>query len=618
MMGVWPRAGLAVAALLLAVIIGGCRREAPSTPLPPLMRGVLGYGQRVESALAEVESRWLFVGERDDVISVTLNGAAGAEHPALVVLGPGGDAIGRAGPLSGQVSGLRLAESGQHTIAVSPGTGAYTLSLALERAASAPTATLPPTPSAPPPGRRIALGEAGRGTLAEGDSLELWAFEGRAGEVITIFADALSPDLRPVLRLYDPERTLIASDANPNGSTRGQIAGFALPRAGLYTVQVWGSGGVGDYALSILDGAPPPTPTFTPPPTMTARPAPTAIPSPTPTSVAGAAFGALLQFGQPVQGRLERPDQVDRFAVFAPAGTVISVGLFAEGESGLLPALELYAPSGERIAEAAATADTAREALVSEVRLPATGAYILFVGSASDAGTGMYTLVAAQQRALREVGGGSLPIGQTYQGVLPRRGDRETWLVEMPENMTFALEVTPLAEALALALEVIGPDGTVLALAESAPGEPVALPPQTTLMAGRYQVRITAAGNQATGRYLLASRVISVVPTATFFPVNLEQRITLRQGERFVYTFRAVPGDVVRVEALADSPTLFDPVIALYGPGGQRVALVDDISATNTDAILQVALAEGIGEYRVEAYGYALMPGSFTLRLRTQ
>ena len=58
--------------------------------------------------------------------------------------------------------------------------------------------------------------------------------------------------------------------------------------------------------------------------------------------------------------------------------------------------------------------------------------------------------------------------------------------------------------------------------------------------------------------------------------------------------------------------------IRSYGPGGQRVAFVDDISATNTDAILQVALAEGIGEYRVEAYGYALMPGTFTLRLRTQ
>jgi hypothetical protein len=116
----------------------------------------------------------------------------------------------------------------------------------------------------------------------------------------------------------------------------------------------------------------------------------------------------------------------------------------------------------------------------------------------------------------------------------------------------------------------------------------------------------------------VALQLMNIAPTATFAPIDAQARIELAQGGRYTYTFKAVPGDVVRIEARADDPTRFDPVIELYGPNGGRVARADDIGPNNPDAVLQTALreADGVGEYRVEVYGYALMPGTLTLRVK--
>jgi hypothetical protein len=139
----------------------------------------------------------------------------------------------------------------------------------------------------------------------------------------------------------------------------------------------------------------------------------------------------------------------------------------------------------------------------------------------------------------------------------------------------------------------------------------------TTTVQGRHLIRVRAARMGSTGAYTLLARVVKIVPTATFaviFDQTFEE--DLDEGERFTYSFKGISGEVVLVEAHARVPNGFDPVIELYGPSGRRLAVVDDISAENTDAILQIALDDGPGAYSVLVYGYAMTPGAFTVRIK--
>jgi hypothetical protein len=119
------------------------------------------------------------------------------------------------------------------------------------------------------------------------------------------------------------------------------------------------------------------------------------------------------------------------------------------------------------------------------------------------------------------------------------------------------------------------------------------------------------------GAYTLLAHVVKIVPTATF-SLTFDQTFAedLDEGERFTYSFKGIPGEVVLAEAHARVPNGFDPVIELYGPSGRRLAVVDDISADNTDAILQIALDDDLGTYTVLVYGYAMTPGAFTVRIK--
>jgi hypothetical protein len=580
------------------------------------MQGVLDYDEPVAGALAEAETRWAFTGSAGDQVTIALEFAENEQGiPRLLLLGPDGDAVGRPVGDSSQRISLTLLESGQYTIALGAGQGSYTLSVALERSASAPTATLPPTPTSPPPGQALRVGEAVAGTFAGPETFGLWVFEGVAGQVLTAQVEAIAPELEPVLRLLGPDGALIARDDNPVGANRAQIAGVTLPASGLYTLQTWGKGFLGDYVLRLFEGL---SPTETPPvlPTSTPTLAPTPRPSSTPTVVVAAVFGQALAIGDSVLGEIVDAETPDRYAVFGPAGSIISLGMFASDGSPLIPALEVYAPDGTLLAEAAGEPGGERAALVNSLSLPATGAYVIFAHGLPNAPTGDYSLSVGDGHALRLIGGNPGTVGQTYQGVLSRRGDQERWAFDLPANLTFSAQVTPIESSFTPVIDLVAPDGAVLASTREGQEDSALFPPFQIAQAGRYELRVSARENDGTGRYLIATALVSVVPTPTFVPLSLDQTITLRQGDSFEYSFDGVPGDVVRIEALAADGSGFDPVIALFGPSGRRIAQVDDSGVSATDATLQLALDDGIGRYRLQAHGYALMPGTFQLRMQ--
>ncbi len=570
---------------------------------------MIAYGQTVKGQLAGYENRWIFIGTRGDLILVQFTSTR--EMPLVSVIGPGGDSVGRISPETGRLERFRLPSTGQYTLAVGSGSGDYALTLRLVSAADQ-TPTLPPTPTPIPiSSNLIGVDESRTGMLKTADAQDTWVMEAQAGTIVTIRMDATSGEIDPSLRLFAPDGSLLASDDNSGGGHNALIAGLKLPQTGAYFIRASGNGRTGQYALSVRSGVPP---TATPTPALmlpTEGPSPT--PTITPTVVEAVQSGAQIRIGQTVESEIRDGEQVDRIAVFGPAGAMISVGMFAAEDSKLVPSFIMYAPNGDQVG----LASGANGAILSGYTLPSTGAYIIYARGYRGETTGAYTLTVSDGLTLRDLGGNAITPDVAVQGALLRTGDREIWTIDLPANATIALETSqskfdPL-------VEVVGPDGKVLATAQGGGVLHTArIPALTTILRGRHLIRVSAARLGSVGGYALLMRVVKVMPTATF-SLALDETIDAEvdEGQRYSYTFKGVPGMVVLIQAAERAVGGFDPVIELYGPSGRRLAMVDDTNADSTAAVLQISLDDGVGSYTVQVYGYAMMPGAFTLKIKS-
>ncbi|PJF35310.1 MAG: hypothetical protein CUN49_11185, partial [Candidatus Thermofonsia Clade 1 bacterium] len=162
-----------------------------------------------------------------------------------------------------------------------------------------------------------------------------------------------------------------------------------------------------------------------------------------------------LQRGVPIVSELNAANDVDRFAVFAAAGEVISFGMFPEEGSALVPRFEVYAPNGERVA-----IGNAPFAAVIGYRVPATGAYIVF--ARAERGSGAYSFWVNSGEILRDLLRGTITPDQPTQGALLRRADRDLWQIALPRGAPIEIALQPDNLALSLTLEIVAPDGTLL------------------------------------------------------------------------------------------------------------------------------------------------------------
>lgn len=98
-------------------------------------------------------------------------------------------------------------------------------------------------------GGTIAYGQTVEGQL-RGEEGDLWTFEGKAGQVVTITMQ--SDELDAAIGLFDPDDEYLTEDDNGGGDDNARIETYVLPVTGTYTIYAISSDGQpGAYNLTL-------------------------------------------------------------------------------------------------------------------------------------------------------------------------------------------------------------------------------------------------------------------------------------------------------------------------------------------------------------------------------
>ncbi|HVO41823.1 MAG TPA: hypothetical protein VMT34_04335, partial [Aggregatilineales bacterium] len=431
------------------------------SPTPTTNLVLIAYGQTMSGTLGSADFHFVFVGDMGDAVDVECSTASG---PLLIiVLDPKNNVLAQA---SGAVT---LPETGQYTIVIPAGTGNFTLRLRLLRSGKAtlrPRVTATPLESAAPV----------------------------TGPTATRVESAIPPSQTPIPRTPAPVPTLL-----PIVSTATLASTGLSPTAAFGPV-------VGGPTLTDLPSL---TASFLP---TTPEPGITVVSNsvtstftPTFLPVTAAGVGSQIHVGETLRGKIGSPEQIDRYIFFSPAQTIVTIGMFPVAV-GLIPAFEMYAPDGSRVAAVAGTASLP-QAVYSGYILPQTGAYIIYPHSAG--GTGNYDLTIGANWTLREIGGGELTPNIIHNGNILRVGDRETWTITLQTNSVITVEAVPNNSQEDPVIEIIDPNGFRIAtghdfsLANHARVENLRVPSQ-----GVYKIRITSYANHTIGGYTVVVRLV--------------------------------------------------------------------------------------------------------------
>lgn len=384
-------------AYTLSVHDAGAAATAAAVAPPPAAGAPIAVGQTVAGRIENGDPQ-LRSGEFLD--AYTLQGSRGQQleirltstefDPYVQIAGPGNYSAYNDDDVDGGTSN-------SHLIVTLPADGAYRIVATSFRAGEsgayrlsiAPTATVTPSAGTAVSAAVLGLGravdgalEAGDDTLASGERVDRYAFQGRPGQRVAV--DMTSRAFDSYLQLIAPSGRLEEND-DAGQSTNDARLESVLTESGSYTVLATSlsRGMAGAYRLGIasLDAARSTV--------MTASPS---APGATPPVAAPA--GATLALGTPQAGRLQAGDQalpsgefVDRYAFDGRRGQVVTVEMTS---SELDPYLMVVAPGGaQQENDDASTTD--RNARVTWV-LPADGRYTVMATTYRPGESGSYNV----------------------------------------------------------------------------------------------------------------------------------------------------------------------------------------------------------------------------------
>lgn len=544
--------------------------------LPPLAlaqpanRVAIGDTVQGELTTATPSARYTLQGRTGDMVTIIANSTdfdvfLTLLDPSMVEVASDDDS---AGGTDAQISVILPAE-GLYTIIVDSynriSTGAFTLSVTgVPTFFSTPTplfTPLPPSPTTPPPVETvgtIAPGHTVEGRLTSDQPRAGYAFEGRAGQRVTL--TLTSDDFDAFLSLRDAAGVELAADDDRAGNLNARIEAFPLPADGTYVAVAssYNDASAGAFALTLevarTEGQPMPTvsstltssstpvPTLEPPTASPTVERPTAtptivLPTLTPTSellvvtpiptATLPADGQVLAIGQAARGALTREQFTVPYRFEGRAGQAVTITLTSDDFDAYLI---LRDADG---AEIAVDDDSAggTNARIQDFTLPVDGIYTIVAGSYTNTGVGAFLLALEA--------GASQPIPAT-------------------------------------------PTATFTPSSPEASPPPELTPPTATPTAGDV-----------------------IEPGAA-----VEGRLTEGQPGA-AYTFEGAAGDVVTITLTSDD---FDPFLRLRDASGAELA-TDDDSGGSLNAQIAFFRLPASGVYTILVESYDGRVGAYSLRL---
>lgn len=425
-------------------------------------------------------------------------------------------------------------------------------------------------PQLPEPVERgtISPGSTVEGTLSVGGT-EVWAFEAKAGEYVSIILEAVDPAvLDPYLELYDEEGHTgagypIASDDDSGGDTNSMIADFPIETTGTYYIHVTSYSGQGDYRL-----------------TLTVSDAP--------------AGGGELRYGEEVEGELSGGGR-HAWTFIGREGDEVSIAVEVLFESRVDPYVELYSPDGELLISDDDSGG-GFDALIEYYLLPASGEYRILVSDLAGE-PGHYRL--RLEHAQLEIKG-RLTYGKPTQATLGA-GERHHWQFEGKQGEVVTISMIPTGDWWDTYLELFAPSGRLLAGDDDSGVESSSAIIEFELPAtGIY--RILARGREASdaGAYrIIVERVELKIQGRLAYGQTIKG--TLEANTRHHWQFEGKEGDTVTISMKLLEGDL-DPYLELFAPDGERL-VTDDDSGGESDAEIYYTLPL-TGVYRIVARSY--------------
>ncbi len=353
--------------------------------------------------------------------------------------------------------------------------------------------------------------------LAGPDGEHHWLFAGQAGQQITVTFQPLGVFLD--LILYGPSGSVILTLAGQTGSPTALSKTAQLPQDGTYRLVVSLRAATSTtYRLTVAETTSPPpatSPALTP---ATPIPPPAdvlaqAAPSPTVTSPPlRVGSGARLQPYRAIRGQITDFGASEHYTIFAPAGTVVTIGAFPVPGSPVSPALTLYAPSGDILAESGEAGSG--EAGITGIQLPVTGAYVLYVRASGDRATGPYDLSFGYGQTLRENVQPEPAPDIVYNGLLNQPLTRDLWPVKLNIGDIISAAAVANGGRLSPVLTLLAPDGQPLYTghvtdSESSAALQQVIAPQT----GQFYLAVAPAESGQSGSYTLLWQYNARAPT---------------------------------------------------------------------------------------------------------
>ncbi|MCI0711695.1 MAG: PPC domain-containing protein [Chloroflexi bacterium] len=304
-----------------------------------------------------------------------------------------------------------------------------------------PTSTLAlptGTPEGTPAGSNgLAVQTIEMDSMVEGEldvaQWDIWEFEAEEGLVVTITLNSVRFD--PFLELYKAgnDQVPIAVDDDGGRRRNAQLRQITLPADGTYRIfaRSFDDEGEGAYQL-LLDSF----------------------------SDLGTApdMAHVTSYSATESGTLENFEAVYSFE--AESGDVVTA---AVSSLDFDTYLMLTDSTGEVIAENDDNELGEKNSAITNVPIPVTDTYYLFVTPFDFEGSGEYSLAIYETSQLTEAPGGSIGLSEIGHGVLTPNSFGD-WVFEGEEDQVVSLTaVTDVPEArLNLMLELYGPDGTLL------------------------------------------------------------------------------------------------------------------------------------------------------------